>query len=162
MTTAGDAKDPRNDRHEFAVPIDRILAERFCYSVTNTNPIYFDDDAARAAGYERAVAHPTMISSILDYVSGPAEDQLREDGVAFDIFPVSPKALLMGGGQEIDFIAPVYIGDAITFVRTVHDILKKPSRRFGELTFVIMDSVGRNQRGEEVMKIRDTLIVSDN
>jgi len=153
-------EEAKKDRHEFTIPIDEIMAHRFCYAVTNHNPIYFDDEAARAAGYERMVAHPTLISSILDYQAGPPEDGLREDGVDFDIFPVPSDALLMGGGQEIDFIAPVYVGDRITFVRTVHDIVTKPSRRFGELTFVVMDSVGKNQVGAEVMRIRDTLIVA--
>ena len=156
------AGDPSNDRHEFTVPIDKIMAQRFCYAVTNTNPIYFDDDASRSAGYDRMVAHRTLISSILDYSAGPPEEGLREDGVALNIFPVKPNALLMGGGQEIDFIAPVYVGDSVTFVRTVHDIQHKQSRRFGELTFIIMDSVGSNQHGEEVMRIRDTLIVGNN
>lgn len=148
------------EEHRFVLPIESMHVRRFVYASTDDNPIYFSDEAAQAAGYKRAVAPPTFVSSMLDYVDGPAEDDLKEDGVAKDLFPkiVKPDALLMGGGQDIDFLAPVYQGDVVTVTRRVVDFYKRPSARFGELNFIVMVSEGVNQDGTTVIRIRDTLI----
>lgn len=146
--------------HSFILPIERVLARRFAYAATDENPIYFDDEAARAAGYDRAIAPPTFVASMLDYTDGPPESALKEDGVADGLFPsiVKSDALLMGGGQEIEFLEPIYIGDEVTMTRNVVDFYKRPSKRFGELSFIVMVSEGVNQDGLKVVRITDTLI----
>ena len=85
---------------------------------------------------------------MLDYRDGPPEDELKEDGVAKDLFPkiVKPDALLMGGGQDIDFLAPVHQGDAATVTRRVALIYYNgPQLGSGELDFIVMVSEGVNQ-----------------
>lgn len=146
--------------HEFTLPADRMLVRRFAYAATDENPIYFDDDAARAAGYERAVAPVTFVASMLDYTDGPPESELKEDGVADGLFPsvIKSDALLMGGGQDLEIFAPVYQGDEITLKRRVVDFYKRPSKRFGELSFCVMETEGHNQDGVLVIRITDTLI----
>jgi acyl dehydratase len=149
------------DIHEFTLPADPMLTQRFAMAITDEDPIYFDDEAARAAGYERKVAPVTFVSSILEYQAGPPESELKEDGVGTGLFPsvVRPDALLMGGGQDIDFWEPIYQGDDIHLRRDVVDVYQRPSKRFGELTFVVMQTDGHNQDGVKVVTIRDTLIV---
>ncbi|MER2535139.1 MAG: MaoC family dehydratase N-terminal domain-containing protein [Rhizobiaceae bacterium] len=149
------------EQRTFVLPIDHISARRFAHASTLTDPIYFDDEAARKAGYEKAIAPITFISSMLDYTDGPPEHELKEDGVGRDLFPsmVKPDALLMGGGQDIEFVRPVYQGDVVTVVRKAVNHYKRPSPRFGELDFVVEESVCTNQKGEVVMRISDTLIV---
>jgi len=148
------------EQRTFVLPIDQMTARRFAHASTLFDPIYFDDEAARAAGYEKAIAPITFISSMLDYTDGPAEHDLKEDGVGRDLFPsmVREDALLMGGGQDIEFVRPVYQGDVVTVVRKVVNHYKRPSERFGELDFVVEESIVTNQKGEIVMKISDTLI----
>jgi acyl dehydratase len=146
--------------HSFVLPIEKVLTRRFAYAATDENPIYFDDEAARAAGYERTIAPPTFVASMLDYTDCPPESMLKEDGVATGLFPtvVKDDALLMGGGQDIEFLAPVYQGDEVTMTRNVVDHYKRPSKRFGELDFIVMVSEGVNQDGVTVVRITDTLI----
>lgn len=153
--------DLHKEQRTFVLPIDPMQARRFAHAATLADPIYFDDDAARAAGYEKAIAPLTFISSMLDYTDGPAESDLKEDGVANGLFPsvVRSDALLMGGGQDIEFVRPVLQGDVVTVVRYLANHYKRPSSRFGELDFVVEESVITNQRGEIVMRISDTLIV---
>jgi acyl dehydratase len=145
----------------FVLPIDPMQARRFAQAATLKDSIYYDDEAARAAGYEKAIAPITFISSMLDYVDGPPEEELKEDGVGATLFPsmVRPEALLMGGGQDIEFLKPVYQGDVVTVDRKVVNHYRRPSARFGELEFVVEESVVTNQKGEVVMRISDTLIV---
>lgn len=148
------------EQRTFELPIDRMTARRFAHAATLFDPIYFDDEAARQAGYERTIAPLTFISSMLDYTDGPAEHDLKEDGVGKDLFPsmVREDALLMGGGQDIEFVRPVYQGDVVTVVRKVVNHYRRPSDRFGLLDFIVEESTVTNQNGEVVMRISDTLI----
>jgi acyl dehydratase len=150
-----------DEERVFVLPLDPITVRRFVHAATGSDPVYFDDEAARAAGYERAIAPPTFVSSMLDYTDGPPEDELREDGVAMGLFPsiVQDDALLMGGGQDIEILAPMYQGDTITVTRRTARAYRRPSNRFGELTFVVETSDGVNQSGQPVVRITDTLIV---
>ena len=43
--------------------ITRESIADYARSVQNTNPIYFDDEAAKAEGYDSVVAAPTMVLS---------------------------------------------------------------------------------------------------
>lgn len=150
-----------DEERVFVLPVDRVTARRFVHAATGSDPVYFDDDAARAAGYERAIAPRTFVSSMLDYTDGPPEHELKEDGVPVGLFPsiVRSDALLMGGGQDLEFLGDVHQGDTITVTRRTARAYRRPSARFGELTFVVEESEGVNQDGKPVIRIRDTLIV---
>lgn len=153
--------DMPEEQREFLLPIDPMQARRLAHAATLSDPIYFDDEAARAAGYDKAIAPLTFVSSMLDYTDGPPESALKEDGVAEGLFPsvVRSDALLMGGGQDIDFVRPIYQGDEVRVVRRLANVYQRPSRRFDTLTFVVEESDIVNQHGELVMRISDTLIV---
>jgi acyl dehydratase len=145
----------------FTLPVDPVQARRFAYAATDENPVYFDDEAARAAGYDRAIAPPMYVCSMFDHAAGPPEDELKADGVARGIFPsvVRPDSALLGGGQEVDFLAPVHLGDVLEVTRTLADHYRRPSQRFGELEFVVVESRLVNQEGTLAVRIVDTLIV---
>jgi acyl dehydratase len=144
----------------YTLPIDAVAARRFAYAATDENPVYFDDDAARRAGYERAIAPPMFVCSMFDHAAGPPERELKTDGVSTGIFPsvVKDDAALLGGGQEVDFLAPVYLGDTVVVTRSLVNHYRRPSQRFGELDFVVIESLIVNQEGTAVVRILDTLI----
>jgi hypothetical protein len=100
------------------------------------------------------------VASMLDYRDGPPEHDLKEDGVATGLFPavIKDDALLMGGGQDIEFLDTIYLGDSVTLTRHVVDFYSRPSERFGSLDFCVMESLGVNQVGDLVVRITDTLI----
>ena len=152
---------PDPEVRRFTLPVDPVQAKRYAYAATDENPVYFDDAAARMAGYDGVIAPPTFVSSMLDYGAGPPESGLRPDGVAQYWFPaiVRPGAQLMGGGQDIEFLQPVYQGDVVEVVRTVVDHYARPSARFGELEFVVVESRVARPDGVLVMRIVDTFIV---
>jgi len=152
---------PDPETRVFTLPIDAVAVGRYAAAAHDANPVYSDDVAARAAGYERAVAPPTFVSAMLDHSGGPPETALRRDGVALDTFPsvVGPQSVLMGGGQDIEFLAPIYVGDVVEVSRSLVDHYRRPSRRYGELDFVVVESQVVNQDGVHVMRILDTLVV---
>jgi acyl dehydratase len=148
------------ESRRFTLPIDAVMARRFAYAAGDENPVYFDDESARRAGYDRAIAPPMFVCSMFDYAPGPPENQLKQDGVALGIFPsvVSPAAGLMGGGQQVEFLGPIYIGDTVEVTRTLVEHYRRPSKRFGELDFLVIQSLIVNAQGVLVMRILDTLI----
>jgi acyl dehydratase len=149
------------ETRSYTLPVDPVAARRFAYAATDENPLYFDDEAARAAGYERAIAPPMFVCSMFDHTAGPAERDLRPDGVAPGVFPsvVRPDAALLGGGQEVEFLVPVHLGDTLEVTRSVVGHYRRPSRQFGALEFVVMESRAVNQDGVLAVRIVDTLVV---
>jgi acyl dehydratase len=146
----------------FTLPVDPVQARRFAYAAGDENPVYFDDAAARQAGYAGAIAPPMFVCSMFDHAAGPPERELKADGVARDFFPsvVRPDSALLGGGQEVDFLAPVHLGDTLRVTRSLAEHYRRPSRRFGELDFVVVESLVVNQEDILVLRILDTLIVN--
>jgi acyl dehydratase len=146
----------------FTLPIDAVSVGRYAVASHDPDPAYVDDQAAKAAGYDRAIAPPMFVAAMLDYAGGPPEASLRRDGVALDWFPsiIAPEAVLMGGGQDIDFLSTIYVGDVVEIRRSLVEHTRRPSNRFGELDFVVVESHVTNQDGVLVMRILDTLIVA--
>jgi acyl dehydratase len=146
----------------FTLPIDAVSVGRFAAATHDPDPAYLDDQAAKAAGYDRAIAPPMFVPSMLDYAGGPPEASLRRDGVALSWFPsiVAPEAVLMGGGQDIEFLSPIYVGDVVEVKRSLVEHHRRPSNRFGSLDLVVVESEITNQDGVLVMRISDTLVVA--
>lgn len=55
-------------------------------------------------------------------------------------------------GKDIEFGAPVRVGDVLTAVSTVHDIYEKTGRS-GSMAFVVLRTVVTNQRDDQVAVI---------
>lgn len=67
--------------------------------------------------------------------------------------------MLVHGGQEYEFFAPVKIGDKITSQAKVLDIYDKTSKSGRTLDFVVVESESKNQNGELVCKGKWTFII---
>jgi acyl dehydratase len=140
--------------------ITALAFQRYAIAVGDLNPIYFDDAAARAAGYPDIVAPPNFLSSVLGWEAGPAEDELLEDGTEPKILVHEIQGLrLMGGGHDLTFGEPVRAGDVITARRKLADLYQRESK-MGPLTFAISEIVYTNQRGEHVVTCRETVIAA--
>jgi acyl dehydratase len=89
-------------------------SQRFALAVGDMNPIYFDESAARAAGYRGLVVPPAFLAWAL----APCRplDELREDG----LYKARGKRVrlrvkrMMFGGEEWEYRAPVHAGDTVT------------------------------------------------
>ncbi|MFV0259698.1 MAG: MaoC family dehydratase N-terminal domain-containing protein [Acidimicrobiales bacterium] len=106
------------------VTIDAREAQRYAYAVGDENPIYFDADAARAAGYRDLVAPPTFIAHAT--VAPRSRSDLmtdglwrRGDGIRLAV------ARVMFGGEEWEFLEPVCVGDEITAETRLADLDQK-------------------------------------
>lgn len=140
--------------------VDRLAMQRYAVAVGDRNPLYFDREFARQHGYKDIIAHPNYIPAILGWEAGPWEDRLRSDGThklpSDEMIPEG--ARLMGGGQDLELVAPVYPGDQIDVVLKIKDVYTKEARS-GTLVFFIREKEYRNQQNELLLVCTDTLII---
>src|SRR3954469_24854137 len=87
-------------------PVTAVIAardaQRYAYAVDDLNPIYFDEAAARAAGYRTLVAPPTFLDHVT--VEGGEVADMRADGIFAGAEQRGPQlGRVMFGGQEWDW-----------------------------------------------------------
>ena len=127
--------------------VDRTRLQFFAKAIGETDPVYNDLTAARAAGYPDLPAPPTFLfAAELD--SG-ANMQLLAD---LDI----PLSKLLHGEQSFRYHQPVCAGDTVTVQSSISDIYDKKG---GKLEFVVKNSRVTNQRGELVAELGTVLVV---
>jgi acyl dehydratase len=130
-------------------------AQRYAYAVDDLNPIYFDEAAARAAGYRTLVAPPTFVGHVVAPTRSLAE--VRVDG----IYEGRGRSLhlrvhrVMAGGEDWDYLAPAYVGDVITAESRLYAIDQREGRTGAFVTSVVETSY-TNQDGELIARCRRT------
>lgn len=140
--------------------ITALMFQRYAVAVGDLNPIYFDEEAARAAGHPGIVAPPNFLTSVLGWEAGPPEGDLLEDGTEpKNLVPEIQGLRLMGGGHELTLGQPVRPGDVVTARRRLVDLYQREAR-FGTLTFAISEIVYTNQRDEHLVTCRETVIAA--
>lgn len=129
----------------FDYEVGREKIREYAHAVGETDPVYFDREAARAAGYRDVVA-PPMFAVV--YSAGSVGPAVLDPDVGIDFMR------MVHGGQEFAWSEPVCSGDTITTETTVADISERSGRKF-----YVFESVSHNQDGREVVRARWTNIV---
>jgi acyl dehydratase len=129
--------------HEYEVGREKI--REYAQAVGEEDPIYFDRDAAKGAGF-RDVAAPPMFAVV--YCSGAIGPALFDPDVGINF------AMLVHGGQEFVWGEPVVAGDTITTTTEVKDIYEK-----GGKGFYVFETVSKNDNDQEVVRGTWTNIV---
>ena len=125
--------------------VGREKVREYARAVGETNPVYLDVEAARAAGYADVVA-PPMFAVVY---SAPAVGPL-----IFDPEIELNFARMVHGGQEFVWGSPVVAGDEISTRASVKDISERDGRGY-----YVFESVSTNQRDEQVCLATWTNIV---
>jgi len=129
--------------------VTRREAQRYARAVGDMAPIYFDEAAARAAGYDGLVAPPTFVGHAV--VEGATLDDLRVDGMWLDRGPRVRLGVSrsMFGGEEWEFRLPVLVGDTITAQRRLGAVEEKDGRS-GPFVLLHYETTFTNQHGDVV------------
>ena len=118
--------------------VGREKIREYARAVGETDPLYLDLEAARAAGHADLVA-PPMFAVVYSWAAlGPP---IMDPEVAINF------AMLVHGGQEFEWGPLVIAGDEIETEVTVKDI----SERAG-MGYYVFESISTNQRGEQVCR----------
>jgi acyl dehydratase len=123
----------------------------FAKAIGETDPIYFDEEAARAAGHPALPAPPTFLFSL--HLGAPAStgDLFdAENGLGIDMRRV------LHGEQRFTYHRPIYAGDRITLTTATTDVYDKKG---GALEFVIQKTEGTNAAGELCAEMQVVTVV---
>ena len=129
----------------FTYEVGKEKIGEYARVIGEENPVYFDRDAARAAGF-RDVPAPPMFAVV--YSAGAVGPAVLDPGVGLNF------AMLVHGAQEFVWGEPVVSGDEITTVAECKDISEKDGKGF-----YVFESVSTNQDGQEVVRGTWTNIV---
>ncbi|HEX6299962.1 MAG TPA: MaoC family dehydratase N-terminal domain-containing protein [Acidimicrobiia bacterium] len=135
---------------DFDYLVTRIDIARFARATGETNPVHYDPETARDAGYDDVVA-PTMFPYAMRMHASTLDADLTLDGSAASDVPPLPTKRAMAGETSIDFGVPIVAGDTVTVSKRLADMYEKEGRS-GPLVFVTMEFRFTNQRGEDVAR----------
>jgi len=120
--------------HVYAVGREKI--REYALAVGETEPLYLDPEAARAAGHRDVVAPPMFAVVYSAPAVGPA---IFDPDVGINF------ALMVHGAQEFRWGPLVVAGDEISTTVTVKEISERDGKGF-----YVFESRSVNQDGEEV------------
>ena len=110
------------------ITIDGWRVKLFCQAIGETDPVYGDDAAARAAGHPACPLPPTYLKAIEgEHFSSAALMQLLQ----------VPLRGVLHAEQAFEHHAPVHVGDVVEVSRHVTDIYDKKD---GAMTFIVVDT----------------------
>lgn len=134
--------------------------QRWAAAVGDRNPLYFDDETARAHGYREVIAPPMYLQHVTLGVIDL--DELRSDGIparsgsaAHIPLPKCPR--WMAGGEQTSFHEPVYDGDRITSTRTITNIEEKHGRSG---PFVLITASIRYERDNDHALVAESTVTT--
>jgi acyl dehydratase len=127
--------------------VDEWRCKFFAKAVGETDPIYSDPAAARAAGHPAIPLMPTMLFCL---------EQGRPDGYKLIDDMGIKISQLLHGEQHFEYLKPVYAGDVLTFRNKIVDIYDKKG---GALEFFVRETSVTNQKNELVAKNRGVTVV---
>jgi len=131
--------------------IDPLWTQRYAMAVDDLDPVYFDRQAAQQRGYQDIIAPPNYLATLrAEPQAGPAEGDLLADGTSPDGRPDMPGLQIMGGGQSIELLNPVYCGEEIHCEKKVKSITKREGKQ-GVMVIVEEELTYRNS--EDVIKM---------
>lgn len=102
---------------------------RFAYATGETDPVYFDAAAARAAGYPNVIAPPmfyVVLRAEPAYL-GPRSD-LNVDGSPREELPPVAFTSAMAGETRLDINRSIIAGETIACHKRVRDVVAKQGR----------------------------------
>ncbi len=131
----------------FTMPVEWSKVREFARAIKDPNPLYFDPETAKkeCGGIPVPVTFLQTSSFWQDASSSPGMG-------GFDI------RRILHGEQEFELLGPIVVGDVLTGVSKVADIIEKEGGRGGKMTMLIVETEYTNQKKEKVAIARSTLI----
>ena len=129
--------------------VEKGAIRKFVDAIGDTNPIYRDEEAAKAAGYDAIPAPPTFpISFTFNITSGGLRGKVKLD-----------MTRVLHGEQHFFYKRPLVVGDKLKAKQKIVDITTKEGKS-GGMDFLTMDTVFYDLKtGEEVCNLRGVTVV---
>ncbi|MCE5213021.1 MAG: MaoC family dehydratase N-terminal domain-containing protein [Deltaproteobacteria bacterium] len=137
----------------FTVEKDKII--EFAVAVAQKenkeqiNPIYYDENEARKAGYDGIPAPPTFSVCSFFWTGGGLMGTIKKLGIDL--------SRLRHREEEYEYFGCIYAGDIITRKMRVTDMIKK-GKKERPIEITILETEYINQHGKLVLKSRTKLM----
>jgi acyl dehydratase len=129
---------------EVSFTVDRDHVIRFCDAIGEDNPIFRDEAAAKAAGYDGQIAPPTFITALQIQTSGQVVMD-QELGLNY--------SMVVHGEQEYDYTRPLRVGESLTAIPRIADIYSR-----GRNEFLITEAEIKDETGDVLCVARSTIL----
>lgn len=146
-----------NDPQLAPDPVNLPMIRHWVAAFDDRNPIYLDEEAARAAGHDGVVAPPAMLQTWT--MPTPILEGIGErGGVPTEIDPTSPLLILDEAGyaatlatnSELEFERPLRLGETLTANSVLESVSERKQTGIGAGYFVTWVYLYRNEEGELV------------
>ena len=126
--------------------VEKGAIRRFAEALGETNPIYFEEAAARAAGYRSVVAPPTFPTTLR------AASDLREG------LMLTPGKHLLQAEQSFEYARPIVAGDRLMVRSKIAEVSQRQTPS-GLTDVVVIEDEGRDDAGAVVYRSRQLWVV---
>jgi acyl dehydratase len=134
----------------FSFEVDRSKIRELAQALGDDNPVYVDDDAARASGLPGIVAPPTFPTLFKMWGEGGSAPHIEAMG--------GDTLRLLHGEESYEYHGFIRPGDVITGQTGVVSIDEKQGRS-SRLDVVNLETEYHNQAGELVVVARTTIVI---
>jgi acyl dehydratase len=124
--------------------VEKGAVKKFAEAIGDPNPLYVDEEAAKASRYGHLLAPPTFPRTF-------------EYGEVEGMGP--PGQGLIHGEHRIRYERPLFVGEEVLCHAEVKDYYEKEGRE-GTLGFLISEHVGESPEGERIFTMLDTAILT--
>ncbi|MBV1880609.1 MAG: MaoC family dehydratase N-terminal domain-containing protein [Pseudomonadales bacterium] len=132
------------------LPIERGKIHEFANSIGAEEPLFHDEEAAKAAGLPSVVAPPTYTSTQAFFSEKDAPNMFKELGLDL--------RYVLHGGQEYYYERPIFAGDTLIAEPGETIASTKEGKRGGSMKIFDMYTNYKNQDGELVLRVKNTLL----
>ena len=123
----------------------------FARGVGYTDPVYFDIDAAKKAGYRNLPAPPCYLGTAV-FIPGKSNEAFSGPlSAAHQVKHGLPG--LLDGGTEIEYLDTICAGDNLAATVKLANLEVKESKALGKMLVISQEIIYRNQDGK-VMAIQ--------
>ena len=131
----------------FSAEVEKGRLRFFAKATGQTDPVYADEAAARAAGFPSLPVPPTFLFCL--------EMEAPDPAAIRNLLGMDYRTLLHGE-QGFTYHRMAFAGDTLRFEQRIDDIYDKKG---GALEFVVRKTRVTNQRGEDVAELRAVTVI---
>jgi len=130
------------------IPVEKGKIREFSMAIQEDNAIFFEEQAARDAGFP-SIPVPLTFSQSINFWNTYGSPILN---FGMDL------RYVLHGGQEYEYYKPIFAGDTLNAVCRLADVYEKKGSRGGVMLFVVLETEFTNQQGEKVLSSKQILI----
>jgi len=142
-----DAELLGRELHRVTFPVERGKIAEFARATGEINPVFFDEAAARAAGFD-GIPTPVTFAQVVNHY--------LPDGPVFP--PGFDIKRIVHGESEYEIERLPIAGEMLTASFRFVRVFEKTSKSGGTMRFAVRECALIDERGDEILFRRDTLI----